>query len=209
MAPIHEAAARGDLEGVMRLTEQNPGVIDSIGRFGRTALHIASWHGHVEVACYLLDQEANINMRDAQRQTALLEACYQGHFELVELLMSRGANPTVADSGGMTPLMGAAMYDRVAVVRSLLSFRAVRAVIDARNNDGWTALWWAAHESRWGVMRLLVEAGANPMVADNDGTIPLDIAQQQGHHGCAQLLQVVKRISTEGASSTPFHSRLE
>jgi len=43
MAPIH-AAERGDLEEVMRLVQEDPGVVDSSDddMMGRTALHYAS-----------------------------------------------------------------------------------------------------------------------------------------------------------------------
>jgi len=64
MAPIHGAAARGDLEEMMRLIQKDPQVVHSTNRYEQTALFCASANGHVEVVCYLLDQGADINARD-------------------------------------------------------------------------------------------------------------------------------------------------
>jgi len=63
MAPIHNAARRGDLDEVMRSVQEDPGVMDLIDDHEQTALLYASENGHVEVACYLLNQGASINTR--------------------------------------------------------------------------------------------------------------------------------------------------
>jgi len=65
MAPIHDAVRRGDLEVVVRLTQEDPGMVnitdDDDDSMGWTALHYASENGHVEVVCYLLEQGADSN----------------------------------------------------------------------------------------------------------------------------------------------------
>jgi len=78
MAPIHDAAAEDDLEEVTRLIQEDPGVVDIVDEddFGKTALHNATWSGHVEVAHYLLDPGADINARDADGWTPLYGACH-------------------------------------------------------------------------------------------------------------------------------------
>jgi len=40
------------------------------------------------------------------------------------------------------------------------------------------------------VVKLVVEAGANPMIANKDGRTPMIIAQREGYHDCINLLQV-------------------
>jgi len=67
MAPIHDAARRGDLEEVMRLIQEDPGVVSITEKESHersTPLHYASLSDHVEVVCYLLDQEADIHARN-------------------------------------------------------------------------------------------------------------------------------------------------
>jgi len=111
---------------------------------------------------------------------------------MVELLVSRGANPLLIDHDGWKPLISAATNGRVAVVGYLLRIRAVRATIDAQDYKGRTALWWAAFQGHVGVVKLLVEAGVNPMIANDsyDGRTPMSMAQLRGHHQCIELLQV-------------------
>jgi len=113
-----------------------------------------------------------------------------------KLLMSRGADHSISeDRRGRTPLITASAKDNTAVVRYLLSFRAVRttASLDVRNSYGETALWSAvlAVGRHVEVVKLLLEAGANPMVANNDGRTPMDIAEGIGHRKCIELLQVI------------------
>jgi len=84
--------------------------------------------------------------------------------------------------------MMSAYCGHVEVVRYLLGIRAVRATssIDNRNRDirRRTALWRAVDRGHEEVVKLLVEAGASPVVAASDGVTPTDIAQRYGHHQC-------------------------
>jgi len=62
----------------------------------------------------------------------------------------------------------------------------VRANINAQTTSGrWTAL-FGLH------IKVLLEAGANPMVTSHDdgGQIPMDGAQQSRDHECIEILQV-------------------
>jgi len=160
MAPIHHNAIRGDLKEVMRLVQEDPGVVDSTEvYYGVKALHFASMNGHVEVVRYLLDQGADINANGCNGQTPLYVACREGRLGVVELLMSRGADPTITYvTYRWTPLMVAACHDHVAVVGYLLRIQAVRAtsVMDARSSRVRTAVWLAADEGHVEVVKLLV-----------------------------------------------------
>jgi len=145
MAPIHDAAGRGDLENVMRLVQEDPGILVSPDDDrGRTPLHFAASNGRLEVACYLLDRGADIHTKDERGGTALWLACHSGHVGMVELLVSRGADPTKTNSVGDTLLIEAAVQGHVEAVRYLLRVRAVRAIIDTQSWQKKTALLWAA-----------------------------------------------------------------
>ena len=90
MASIHDAAAEGNLEEVVRLVHEDPEVVNAVGDYGRTPFHLASYNGRVEVVSYLLDHGANINAKDDFGNTSLSEACRGGHLEVVELLGVKG-----------------------------------------------------------------------------------------------------------------------
>ncbi|KAJ4790461.1 Integrin-linked protein kinase family [Rhynchospora pubera] len=94
-------ASHGDIEGVEELLKEGIDV-NSIDLDGRTALHIASCEGHLEVVKLLLWWRANINARDRWGSTPAADAKYYGNTEIYDLLRSRGAK--VPKTIGKTPM---------------------------------------------------------------------------------------------------------
>jgi len=199
MAPIHDAVEDNDLEEVVRLVEEDPAVLNDANVDSReTALHIATVLGFKGIATYLLDQEGcDINLGDGYGSTALHLACEEGHWPIVELLVSKGANLTIRDSGGYTPLMMAASTThekQLEIIKCLFdASNAVRETINTRGRSGKTALQWSAFWGDVRIVKLLMEAGANPLLADDDDNTPLKLAQERGNHDCIDFLQVVCR----------------
>ena len=71
---------------------------------GNTALHIAAFHGCLEVSCILLQHNAEIDARNDNGSTPLLRASKAGHLDVVQLLLSHDADAHVRDSNGNTAL---------------------------------------------------------------------------------------------------------
>ena len=100
-----------------------------------------------------------INARDGRGETALYaavsgrDASWTGH------LLNRGADPDLAARNGDTPLIAAARIGFVDAADWLLS---KGAKVDAENRMGETALIVAVHQRRTPMIRLLLEAGADP-----------------------------------------------
>jgi ankyrin repeat protein len=104
-----------------------------------------------------------------------------------------------ADSGGWTPLIVASQEGHISVVHLLLGHRSARGTINRRNHAGKTALGWACHYGHWKVARALLKSGANPTIADVDGTTPMAIAKRRpedhvissnGRRRCVAVLEV-------------------
>ncbi|KZV52596.1 hypothetical protein F511_24793 [Dorcoceras hygrometricum] len=83
-------ASKGDVIAVQDLLDEGKDV-NSIDLDGRTALHIASCEGHLEVVKLLLSWKANIDARDRWGSTAAADAKYYGNIEVYEFLKSCGA----------------------------------------------------------------------------------------------------------------------
>jgi ankyrin repeat protein len=200
MIDICRAAYDGDLAEVERLVGQDPGLLSArSGGLRPTPLRFASMKGHVGVVRWLLDQGAAIDQRDALAFTALWLACCNGHLPVVKLLLERGADPTTVDQWGRPPLIIASGNGRLEVVRLLLDLQSVKASINQRNNKGRTALWTACFKGRGGVVRVLLESGTDPTVANNEGITPVAIAKQdpddarvsaEGRRECVAALEV-------------------
>jgi hypothetical protein len=179
MVNIWRAAGAGDVGEVERLVGQDPGLLNAGDRLSWTPLMWASREGHVGVVRCLAGKGAAVNERAEFGRTALWLACFHGSLAMVRLLVENGADPTGADNGGSTPLMIASEKGHLEVVRFLLGLPSAKGTLNRRSRPGRTALWWACYNGRGAVTRLLLERGADPTVADNDGTTPTAIAKRR------------------------------
>ena len=62
---IHIAAGNGDLEAVKEMLGADPKLLNAGNEQGRGPLHMAAFSGRQEVAAFLLDRGADINMADS------------------------------------------------------------------------------------------------------------------------------------------------
>jgi ankyrin repeat protein len=199
MASIWRAAEAGDVVEVERLVGQDPGLLDARdGLLGFTPLMLASMRGRVGVVRWLVDQGAAINERGYQGCTALWLACREGRAPAVRMLVEGGADVATAGKGGSTPLVTASGEGHLEVVRFLLGLSSAKFNINRRDDSGKTALWWACYWGRGGVARLLLDRGADPMIADDDDITPMAVAKGgrllcatvKGRRECVEALEV-------------------
>jgi ankyrin repeat protein len=195
-------AATGDLAEVERLVAQDPGLLDAkTTSSGWTALIFASQAGHVGVVRWLLDHGAAINDQAKYGETALWHACFKGRTPVVKLLLERGADPIIAATDRSTGLMVASACGHLEVVDLLLGDPGAKATLNNRDDQGKTALWFACYEGRGGIVTVLLESGADPTIAHDNGTTPMAIAKQdppsnphgitaEGRRECVAALEV-------------------
>jgi hypothetical protein len=178
VADIWGAAGAGDVGEVEWLVGQDSGLLDARGVHGSTPLMFASTKGHVGVVRCLLDRGAVIDERDIGGCTALWMACLEGCTPVARLLLERGADPTIATTTRCsTPLIAASDGGHLEVVRLLLAHASVKTGINHRDEDGKTALWCACYWGRGGVVRALLENGADPTIAGSYDITPMAIAE--------------------------------
>ena len=98
-------------------------------------------------------------------QDRLINAARDGHTAIVEQLLAvPGIDVNAKDEDGSPPLHCA--YGHTAIVERLL---AAGADVDARNNDGDTALMKAIVNSHTAIVRMLLAAGADVDARNNSG----------------------------------------
>jgi hypothetical protein len=181
MSNIWLAAKDGNLGEVERLVGQDPGLLNVKHAFnGWTPLMPASILGRVEVVRWLVDQGAAIDERDNDGYTPLFVACFEGRGSVVRLLVDGGADPTATDQHGWTPIIAASVQGHVEVVRWLLGHSGGKETTNHRCGVGSTALLEACRYGRGGVVRALLESGADPTIVDNDGMSPVSVAKLGG-----------------------------
>lgn len=114
-APVgfFEAAALGLEAAAADILKTDPGAVRAYSHDGWTALHLAAFFGHREVAALLIDRGADVNARSrstrfARENTPLHAAAANRQVAVAELLVARGADVNARDGSGFTPLALAA-----------------------------------------------------------------------------------------------------
>lgn len=165
--------------------------IHATNRRGRTALMMATYNHHVELAALLIDAGANVNQQDDMENSPYLYAAAEGYVDILKLMKGK-IDPHVTNRYGGIGLIPACERGSVETVEWILNNTASN--IDHINHLGWTALLEAiilgdgsANYKR--IVALLLDAGANPNIADKDGVTPLEHAEKSGYSEISKLLQ--------------------
>ncbi|KAH9044097.1 hypothetical protein EDB83DRAFT_2295234, partial [Lactarius deliciosus] len=135
--PLYYAALYGFHELVEYLTLKYPQHATSRGGHLGTALHSASYAGHLQIVRSLLQHGVSVDVGDHLNGTALNFASRRGHRDVVECLLDHGAGVDLQDNYHNTPLSWAVYGGHIDVVRMLL---AHNADVHSRDNLGWTPL---------------------------------------------------------------------
>jgi uncharacterized protein len=153
---------------------------------GARPLHWAAHWNDLETAELLLARGADPNATNDYGATALSLACMNGAGPMVEKLLARGANANSALPSGETPLMRCARSGGVAAVKALL---AAKANVNAKDNEqGQTALMWAASQKHPDVVEALIAGGADAKARSTGGFTPILFAARVGDMASAEHL---------------------
>jgi hypothetical protein len=175
--PLYYAALCGFHELVEHLTLKYPQYASARGGRCGTALHSASFAGHLRIVQSLLRHGVGVDVRDDANRTPLLFASGWGQRDVVQCLLDHGADVNLQEDNHKTPLKWAAHRGHVDVVRVLLEHNAD---VNSQDRHGRTPL----HDAIWGinprsdrprVVRLLLEHGANASARDTERRTPLHL----------------------------------
>lgn len=113
---LSKAAMRGDLEKLKSLIDEG-GSVNGYDKWGWTPLLWSIYYGHMPVATYLLEHQADPNLKSTKAYgpykpgiSPLIVAAYYGHDEIVAALLKRGADRRTTDSNGKTALDWAVQF---------------------------------------------------------------------------------------------------
>jgi ankyrin repeat protein len=179
--PLCYAALCGFLELVEHLSLKYPQYASARGGICGTALHAASFKGHLQVVRYLLRHGIDVNVRVSGHDTPLLLASWKGHHDVLQCLLEHGADVELRDKDHLTPLILAAYEGHVDTVRILLEHNADA---NSQDNTGQTPLHNLVMKEgfkadRPQIARLLLKHGANPNARDHDLQTPLHLVSKR------------------------------
>lgn len=184
------AAAAGDAVRVERLIAAISDLEQRDGQ-GRTALLLAVAGNHVAVAKALLAAGASPNAQAGNRDTPWLLAGASGRSEIVAAMLPLKPDLTIRNRFGGNALIPACERAHVETVTLLLTSGID---VDHVNDLGWTCLLEIVILGDGGprhqqVARLVLDAGANPNLADREGVSPLAHARRRGQAAVARLIE--------------------
>nr|XP_030111606.3 protein phosphatase 1 regulatory subunit 12B isoform X4 [Taeniopygia guttata] len=223
------ACSSGDTEEVKRLLGRGAR-INTTNVDGLTALHQACIDENLDMVKFLVENGANVNQQDNEGWTPLHAVASCGYLNIAEYLISHGANVAAVNSEGEVPsdiAEEAAMKDLLLeqVKKQGVDLELSRKeeeqqmLQDARQwlnsgriedikqpRTGATALHVAAAKGYSEVMRLLIQAGFNLNVQDNDGWTPLHAAAHWGvKEACSILAEALCDMDIRNKlGQTPF-----
>jgi len=183
---IHKAAEDGNIEAVKQYLVSGADV-NAKGRFGETALDVAVFEPHPEIADLL--------RKHGGKHSTINAAAWSGDTEAVKEFLAAGVNVNEKDEYGNTPLHRAAYYGHKEIVELLI---AKGADVNAKTKGGRTPLREAAAYGHKEIAELLIANGADVNAKDVGGETPLDAASglfagQQIHHGHTEIADLLRK----------------
>lgn len=155
----------------------DPNTVDSTGAAGlllavrtssiKVASRLAAWPG------------TKVEVRNGADESPLMLAALKGELALCQLLIRKGAD---VNKPGWAPLHYAATNGHIDIMNLLLE---ESAYIDAASPNGTTPLMMASQYGNESSVKLLLEAGADPLLKNAQGLSALDFA-----HRASRLVSV-------------------
>lgn len=181
------AARSGNINVVERLLEAGMDPNIHYETHGWTPLYAASRQGHLEIVKKLLEHGANVDERINSGATALHGACASGQEQVARVLLENHARTNLTTRNGETPLHTAARNGFLHVVSLLLS--KDQSLLERQTiSEKSTALHLAVEKENAGAVKELLDRGANPRIAKQDGITALYLTAISGNKTIAKML---------------------
>lgn len=193
------AADTSDKVEIMKLLMDHGAELNAVNDFGNTALMVAAEANNDEGVSLLLDRHAEVNLRNNDQMTALMLAATRGNNRPTALLVTHGADVNARHPAtGRTALMFASMseFAQEPVVTKLLAYNAE---INATDNEGNTALMFAARAAAFSVVNTLIRRGADVNAKNKAGETALQLARKSTAGGPYAAPAIVKMLEDAGA----------
>jgi ankyrin repeat protein len=212
-ADLFAAIKAGDEAAAARALDADPSLLGARTESGESPLILSAYYRQGRIAQMLLARGAPVDLFEAcavgeaarvegilAREpgrvdahapdgfTPLTLACFFGHEEVVRALLARGANVDLAATHAMAVApLHAAVAGRHETIACLLL--AAGANPNAASHGGWRPAAQAAAHGDLGILKDLLDHGADPNPRNDEGRSALALALEKGQAEAAELLR--------------------
>jgi hypothetical protein len=166
---IVEAAKNGDLQTVKTIMADDPSKLNATDDNRYTALHWACMRAHWDVAEFLIENGADLNLIGGDGGTPINWAVHHDNVEFIKRMVDKGAKLNIRNQWGMTELHTAIWRGCIHVVEYLLDRGSDPTI---KTNEGWTAMHQAYRSGHDDVIEMLEKRGLSMTEKDNMGRTP-------------------------------------
>jgi hypothetical protein len=158
---------------------------------GLSPLHAAVQNGNVEIAQFLLESGAKVNIRDYEKRTPMMLLDDDAKPELIQLLINYGAKAKLLDKEKNNALHHlAANGADLEIVRLLVSYGYNAKAV---NKEGKTPLMIAAESNNETIVSALLQSGADANIKMRAGRSALDVAGSEAVRSVLQTYGAVAK----------------
>lgn len=211
------AAAKGQLDRVRQILNEDSALVNFENYDKRTPLHLASAEDHSTVARELVERGANMDLLDRHGRTPVEEAILWGNtrtlrvFEKSGAAFPNGIDPLSVDSKywhGRDLLEAAGKGNLKAVKQLVLIFGTD---LNWQNADGRTATHLACVNRHKNIVEFMLQRGADPFLKDRRDITAIDEAKVSGDTELYLLFADVKQgtIDTHRKNRTEVNPTME
>eukprot|EP01138_Halocafeteria_seosinensis_P002298 gb/GECG01002354.1/.p1 GENE.gb/GECG01002354.1/~~gb/GECG01002354.1/.p1 ORF type:complete len:879 (+),score=101.15 gb/GECG01002354.1/:1-2637(+) len=175
------AAFYGRMDALKKLLELGADVNHQDARLGKTPVMKAAMRGFVGIVEQLIENNAQLGIKDDDGRTALHDAALYGETTVIQVLVQKGADVNAADPLGKTAVFHCCRLGNLGTLKFLVD--EMKANVHARDVYGNTALieasMWGRDEPmlRWLVRHARIDVNGQ----DNIGYFALTKAASCGH----------------------------
>lgn len=163
---------------------------------GNTALIHSILSGRNDIVQMLIDLYADLNIRDTHGCSPITIAALYHNTDIVKVLIEGKANLNSQNIVGNSALTTAILNSSIVRSDSFAFWNTVKILIAAKIDlnlqdiDGNTALVSAVYSHNLKLIKLLLSAGANPKIKNNQGKTAYDIALETGNYNIQHELML-------------------
>eukprot|EP00931_Biecheleriopsis_adriatica_P121411 TRINITY_DN96495_c0_g1_i1.p1 TRINITY_DN96495_c0_g1~~TRINITY_DN96495_c0_g1_i1.p1 ORF type:complete len:557 (-),score=118.52 TRINITY_DN96495_c0_g1_i1:17-1687(-) len=191
---IFKLVRRFKFDEALSLLQESPSLWHEVDTDGHhSLLHWAALAGSIPFISHAISAHVEIDARSDNHQTPLMWAMTRGNTDAATLLLDAKADPCTKDSMGATPFILALQHAKHEAMLLLIARTSREEQLRSRDNNGCTAVHWAAYKGDNTAIRLLDYFNADFSVVDNDQLTPLHRAAQANQDQVCEVL-LEKRV---------------